>query len=83
MLTKSLHTITAATNVARYMYALPHARSDWTAEDLASRALNVLGYPGLVNNATVGNDTDATVARIVKACDAIIATAKRNAKVAA
>jgi hypothetical protein len=65
MLTKSLHTVTAATNVARYVLETTGAFSGGTA--LAYKALEILGHgPG----SDVG---DVTWQRIVKACDALCA----------
>lgn len=69
MLTKSLHTITAATNVARFIL---ETRRFGDAAALAGRALEILGYP---TNAL----SDPTVARIVKNCEALIVAAERAA----
>lgn len=69
MLTKSLHTVTAATNVARL---LSQAGAPYTdGATLARAALDVLGYPD-VSTSTEGCAADVTVARIVKACEAIV-----------
>jgi hypothetical protein len=64
MLTKSLHTVTAATNVARLL--LQTADKSLTGDlGLARAALTVLGY----SDVDVSRDTtDETVQRIVKAC---------------
>jgi|GEM_PF-3397297 len=64
MLTKSLHTVTAATNVARLL--LQTADKAVTGDlALARAALAVLGY----SDVAVDRDgADDTVARIVKAC---------------
>lgn len=59
MLTKSLHTITAATNVAQYIRGTHN-----DAKVLASAALQVLGYT--VNASAASHDP--TVARIVENC---------------
>jgi len=68
MLTKSLHTVTAATNVARHM--LSTARDGFYshgagAEYLAANALSVLGYD--VNTVSPIIE-DETVGKIIKAC---------------
>jgi hypothetical protein len=65
MLTKSLHTVTAATRVASYLWALPHASLEWTSGDLAQRALAVLGYAS-------ESDTDPVVVAITKNCAKIM-----------
>jgi len=64
MLTKSLHTVTAATNVARLL--LQTADKAVTGDlALARAALAVLGYSDV---AVERGSADDTVARIVKAC---------------
>ena len=74
MLTKSLHTITAATNVARFLLTERGARGAQyrtpTGEyQLAHDALQILGYAVAV--ATV-EASDPTVARIRVACRALL-----------
>jgi hypothetical protein len=69
MLTKSLHTVTAAANVARELNDVVKAtgRSYGDAEQLANAALTVLGYPGIVEGST-----DPTVLRVVAACAKVL-----------
>jgi hypothetical protein len=75
VLTKSLHTITAATNVAAYLYGRQTARQTGpqftSARQLADYALAVLGQ---ADNAHTLND--ATVARIVANCAKLLGGAK-------
>ena len=79
MLTKSLHTVTAATNVARLLCdaavtegELTVTRDDYRdAAALAAAALRVLGYT--VDCSAHGQTADVTVQRIVAACGKILA----------
>jgi hypothetical protein len=64
MLTKSLHTVTAAVAVARYANA-GRIPSNATADYLARYALAILGYSDI-------DDADITLAKIRKACAALI-----------
>lgn len=60
MLTKSLHTITAVTNVARHLMETNAVRLNGTASDadvLTKRALLVLGYKVAVATAMHEDDT--------------------------
>lgn len=66
MLTKSLHTITAATKVARHLVTMYRGEYD-AASVLAEAALGVLGYT-LIEHADC-----PTVARIVANCEKILA----------
>lgn len=70
MLTKSLHTITAATNVARYLLRQDTVKhylsSDAPAAELAIAALTVLGHGAPLT-------ADDTFSRIVKNCAALLA----------
>lgn len=71
MLTKSLHTVTAATNVARLLlieksrYYTGHRDG---ACKLAADALHVLGYDALVTVPYEFPGADPTVSRIILAC---------------
>jgi hypothetical protein len=69
MLTKSLHTVTAATNVARHLIetGFTGAGTDEPGECLAIAALAILGYDGCV---PVGSDP--TVDRICAACERML-----------
>lgn len=72
MLTKSLHTITAATNVARFILASADSREFHTATGawlLAARALAVLGHDVPVASAEF---SDATVAKIRENCSKLL-----------
>lgn len=76
MLTKSLHTITAATNVARYLLTTAHCvRSDGHVV-LASQALAILGYD--LPPAAIDSTADRIVANCVKMI-AAVRTAKKAA----
>jgi hypothetical protein len=68
MLTKSLHTVTAALNVARELVLVSQdaKRHFVDAAGLASATLEVLGYPDVVTFAAL--DSDPTVAKIVAGC---------------
>lgn len=74
MLTKSLHTVTAVTNVAQYIWALPHAQLQWGAFELCERALGVLGY-----SMTSFTPDDPTVQRCITACGKIISASRAKA----
>lgn len=66
-LTASLHTVTSAANVARYVLAQEGRRVPIVdPAALAGAALRVLGYPGPFRGA------DPTYARIVAQCEALI-----------
>ena len=69
MLTKSLHTITAVTAMARYI-ATYHDSVQFTADTLAADALAALGYPDAYAL------SDPTVQRIVANCAKLLAGAK-------
>jgi hypothetical protein len=62
-LTKSLHTVTAATNVARLIYNVDRGQGVMTGAELASKALKALGQ------ALDGSETSQ---RIIANCKAII-----------
>jgi hypothetical protein len=62
-LTKSLHTVTAAANVARLLHSFGTHEN---AAALAKAALAVLGYD--VDTSPAGCARDVTVDRIVRAC---------------
>ena len=62
MLTKSLHTITAVTNVARYL--IVQNKAPRNADGLAHSALSILGYADVDTH----SKTDETVIRCVAAC---------------
>lgn len=66
MLTKSLHTITAALNVARYLRTISVVNQRMDAHDLACAALKVLGYEA--DNFA----TDPTQVKILRGCAAIV-----------
>jgi Tfp pilus assembly pilus retraction ATPase PilT len=63
MLTKSLHTVTAATNVARLLLDMQPNHKE--PVDMALSALLVLGYSDV-------SLADPTMAKIVKACAALL-----------
>ena len=67
MLTKSLHTVTAAANVARYIFDSPTTAKRWAPRQLAKAALILLGY-GDISTSEESAADDLTVARIVAAC---------------
>jgi len=67
-LTKSLHTVTAVKNVARYILAT-HKGPRPIAVMLAGAALDVLGYPDAIKHRA----TDDTVHRCVCACADVLA----------
>ncbi len=67
MLTKSLHTVTSCTHVALYLNGT--ADTSATPEQLAVRALGVLGY------AVDPADSDATVAACIKSVRKALAKA--------
>lgn len=64
-LTKSLHTITATVNVARYRLTLGAHPDNVSANTLAHLSLSVLGYPE-VDTSPKGCAADVTVDRIVR-----------------
>ena len=74
-LTKSLHTVTAATNVARY---LATERLYICPKQLARQALIVLDY-----RMHEFSEDDATIAKIVRECDRILAARKYSSRIAA
>ena len=67
-LTKSLHTITAVKNVARYILSKQRGPRP-LAILLADAALSVLGYPDAIKN----RHTDETVKRCVWAVEDVLA----------
>jgi hypothetical protein len=67
-LTKSLHTVTAVKNVARYILAT-HKGPRPIAVQLANAALDVLGYPDAIKH----RHTDETVQRCISACADVLA----------
>ena len=86
MLTKSLHTITAVTNVAEYILTRSAVEQNTTAHDLAVKALAVLGHDPRDTvtrlGATATSDnyaTDPTVVRIVANCAKLLATRAKAA----
>ena len=78
MLTKSLHTVTAATNVARECIKV--ARRDGRvfcgAYALADAALTILGYP----DCHAHTSTDPTVLKVVSACIGLLSAEQDGAK---
>jgi len=77
MLTKSLHTITAATNVARHLLNC-HKRGEYRIAgpiSLAYDALVILGHQTSISDCT----DDPTVQRIVAACDKLLANRTKAA----
>lgn len=66
-LTKSLHTITAVANVARYVLEREAERSRTDAYALTTRALAVLGY-----DITDFAKTDETIVRCVAAVEKVL-----------
>lgn len=72
-LTKSLHTVTAATNVARYLVASgnPDAMKCLDARDLAALALDVLGYD--IREYPAG---DMTITKIIRECGIVGSTVR-------
>lgn len=77
MLTKSLHTITAATNVARHLLAC--YTQPVVASKLAADSLSVLGYPTSAETVRDACGKDPTITRIFEACEKLIAQAAINA----
>jgi hypothetical protein len=75
-LTKSLHTVTAATNVARIVTV--HSSVALDARRLARAALDVLGY-----NLDDFPEEDPTVAKIVRECARILSERKHSPRIAA
>lgn len=73
-LTKSLHTVTAATNVAHHLFATESVYGYPTAIALARGALEVLGY-----RMQDFSEDDATIAKIIRECAMIYATHARVA----
>jgi hypothetical protein len=71
MLTKSLHTITAVANVAKF-YAQTHS-TQGDAVFLASKALSILGYQYTVTALRAAAQSDETLARCVAACARVLA----------
>lgn len=63
-ITKSLHTVTAATNVARH---LANERRYFFATALAKDALAILGYDIVAFDAS-----DSTIERIIRECSRIV-----------
>lgn len=74
MLTKSLHTITAATNVARFVRDTLRDKSvTGDGLKLAGYTLDVLGYHYSPEALRAAKTADPTVARIVANCTKIAA----------
>ena len=64
MLTKSLHTITAAINVARFILTTPQKTLIKDSRSLAVKALDILGYTYALDSTEWENDI--TLSRIDK-----------------
>jgi len=77
MLTESLHTITAATNVARYILTYHGPEQYTSARHLADCALVVLGQGENAHKAG-----DPTVQRIVANCAKLLAEANYDERLA-
>lgn len=76
MLTKSLHTITAATNVAAHLVSIAGTGAVGRIDDsfvLAARACDILGHD------IRGSIDDATVQRIVANCAKLLASRAKAA----
>lgn len=69
MLTKSLHTITAAVNVARFLLEQPR---EWHGNELPRFALSVLGYDYTEAEFNQAAQTDATLQKIVAGCAKVL-----------
>jgi hypothetical protein len=74
MLTKSLHTVTAATAVAQHLVSMYGVTDYSTGAQLAVQALAILGHD--VSASPEGCASDVTVARIVKACNALVESSR-------
>lgn len=72
MLTKSLHTITAVANVARFLHSQLELKGSANANQLTLAALKILGYADV----SVPNPSDETVTRCVAAVGKILAERK-------
>ena len=72
MLTKSLHTVTAALNVAAHLLTVNPGPHRYTAHTLAEHALGTLGHPVCCDSDAAANDP--TIGRIVKACAVLVAS---------
>lgn len=73
MLTKSLHTVTAATNVARLLFSRDTSYATRRSPTrLAIDALSALGYGFALEDMDAALGVDPTVTRIHKACESII-----------
>jgi len=82
MLTKSLHTVTAATNVARecLKVAADAGRRFESADKLAQAALAILGYDySDVYGLLEARQYDPTVQRIVAACAKLLSESRTDA----
>lgn len=73
MLTKSLHTITATTCVAKHLHSEMRRGTTYSGLLLARAALAVLGYEYAVAALSAAAKTDPTVGRIVANCERIVA----------
>lgn len=69
-LTKSLHTVTAAVNVANYILKVRATNGPTNGTTLAGMALSVLGYE--YTRAQLDHTKDPTVHKVIEACTKII-----------
>lgn len=77
-LTKSLHTVTSVTQVARFLLSHPTTASN-DGNDLARRSLNILGYPYTNADWRSAVKNDDTVTRCVRACEKLLAHSHNGA----
>lgn len=68
-ITKSLHTVTSATNVARHLARNADYRN---GIDLARASLAVLGYEYTTADMARANGQDPTIGKIVNACTELL-----------
>ena len=81
MLTKSLHTITAATNVAAYLIRRESQLSAATAELCAADAMHILGYGDDTHPRNDVWHSDPVLVRILANCHkAVAAESAKRAK---
>jgi hypothetical protein len=71
MLTKSLHTVTAATNVA--LHVLDSNPKAYTYDSAGARALASFALDVLGHDIDTSTDRDPTVARIIANCEELLA----------
>lgn len=76
MLTKSLHTVTAVTNVARHLLETQWNLNYRDANAITHAALIILGYPDTI-------ESDPTVSACVKSVNKMLAQSTRQISVAA